>query len=272
MRANANSGFRSGRGFSAAGFTMIELSAVIFIIFVLVSLFSAALNNTKHKALVVTCVDNFRQLQTAWYMYSSEDEGRLPLNQSAPVPPLHGIISRRTSTNSWVVGNPLEDLDTRGIERGTLFPYTKAAAVYRCPLDRSRVVNHPEILRTRSYSMSAYLGGDDPEGRESRVKFRIDELARPENVFVFIEEDENSIWLPNFTLWPREKTRAMPNADWISTPSDRHERGCNLSFADGHIERWRWYSNHKSDSPPSKLTSAHENPDLRRLQGCLPQP
>jgi prepilin-type processing-associated H-X9-DG protein len=27
---------------------------------------------------------------------------------------------------------------------------------------------------------------------------------------------------------------------WWDIPGNRHNQGCNLSFADGHVEHWRW--------------------------------
>ena len=27
---------------------------------------------------------------------------------------------------------------------------------------------------------------------------------------------------------------------WWDMPSNRHNQGANLSFADGHVERWHW--------------------------------
>ena len=35
----------------------------------------------------------------------------------------------------------------------------------------------------------------------------------------------------------------MANIDpgyWWDMPSNRHDQGANLSFADGHVERWAW--------------------------------
>ena len=35
----------------------------------------------------------------------------------------------------------------------------------------------------------------------------------------------------------------MPNytpGEWWDMPSNRHTQGANLSFADGHVERWHW--------------------------------
>jgi prepilin-type N-terminal cleavage/methylation domain-containing protein/prepilin-type processing-associated H-X9-DG protein len=273
MRTETKSGFRKCAR-SRAGFTLLELSAVVFIIAVLTSLLSAALNHTKHKALRLSCLENVKQLQIAWGMYTDDNDNRLPLNQSAAVPLYHRIVSRKSSTNSWVTGNPLVDTDTKSIEQGSLYPYVKNVSSYRCPLDRSTVINHPEIPRTRSYAMSAYLGGDDPGDEKSRVKMRWGELTRPGNIFVFIEEDETSAWWPNFVVVPRDKLSVASNTqnDWPSIPSDRHEQGCNLSFTDGHVEYWKWYAPKKSSETGTRLSSSKENPDLRRLQASLPEP
>src|SRR5262245_60415148 len=90
-----------------SGFTIVELLVVVLLISILVSLLCAALDNTKAKALRITCLDNMRQLQSAWAMYVDDNSEALPLNQMAPVPNHPRIpVSRLTSTNSWVSGNP----------------------------------------------------------------------------------------------------------------------------------------------------------------------
>lgn len=33
---------------------------------------------------------------------------------------------------------------------------------------------------------------------------------------------------------------AINFSNWQNAPTNRH-RGCVFSFADGHVERWRWY-------------------------------
>jgi prepilin-type processing-associated H-X9-DG protein/prepilin-type N-terminal cleavage/methylation domain-containing protein len=257
-----------GRG----GFTIAELVAVVSIIAILVSLLSAALNSTKSKALRITCLDNVRQLQIAWQAYAEENGDVLPLNQTAPVPNKRGVIANRLSDDSWVRGNPLYDLTTTNIEWGSLFPYVRSSSVYRCPMDDSTVYGHPDALRTRSYSIDAYLGGDSNLGRPP--KMRLGELAnQAANVFVFIEEDQNEGFAQSsFVVVP--KTISSIAGSWVSKPADRHSRGCNISFADGHIEYWRWYGQRSSsDSAGAQLSAAstHEDPDIRRLQSCIPQ-
>ena len=72
-------------------------------------------------------------------------------------------------------------------------------------------------------------------------------------------------------VWPI----AQPdqNLKWMFQPSDRHNRGANLSFADGHMafKQWRW---------PKRLGPGGSNPAanaldleaLRWLQAGLPEP
>lgn len=257
---------------AAAGFTLLELTSVVAIITVLVSLLCAALNHTKAKALRVTCLDNVKQLQVGWAMYVDDYNQQLPLNQTAPAPKHHRIPANRSSTNSWVTGNPKEDIATSSITRGTLYPYVRSVLSYHCPMDDSTVMGHPDELRTRSYSMNGFLGGDNA-GLDPRVKSSYDQLSnpRPENTFVFIEEHQDSIWTSSFLVIPRDSVLAT-TAGWASTPADRHYQGCNISFADGHVEYWKWYSP-KKGGPSSKMSAtARDLSDIRRLQATVPQP
>lgn len=258
-------------GFGKNGFTLLELLAVLAIIAVLASLLSTALNHTKAKTFQVGCLNNLRQLQVNWFLYADENDDQLPLNRSESASGLNELIfGRRNSSNSWVVGNPKEDMTTANIVKGSLFPLTRSVSVYRCPSDRSMVIGKP-IVRTRSYAMSAFMNGDDA-GFDSRVKTSYPAIANPgpDKVFVFIEEHEASIWAGAFNVTPKDKF-SLASGSWTSTPSDRHNQGCNLSFADGHVERWKWFWP-KSVNLNNKLSvNQHELRDLRRLQEAVPQ-
>lgn len=252
------------------GFTIVELSAVVAIIAILVSLLCAALNHTKTKALRITCLENMRQLQVAWSVYTEDYGDSLPLNQTAPAPNHPRIFARQSSNNSWVTGNPLEDRGPDNIKKGSLFPYVKSAAAYKCPMDDSTVPAFPDVPRSRSYSMSAFLGGDP----ELDPKYKYTELLRPDNVFVFIEEHESSLWQSSFLVVPNRSRLSAASAAWVSTPADRHTQGCNISFADGHMEYWRWSSpkdiGAANAQPSQPSMSGREISDIRRLAGCVP--
>lgn len=242
---------------------------MLLIITILVSLLSASLNHTKSRALRINCLDNEKQLQLAWTLYADENDDGLPLNKTGLGPLSHGLFNRRNSTNSWVAGNPREDLDTESIKQGTLFRYAKTPALYRCPGDRSSVAGHRDILRTRSYAMSAYLRGDN-EGLDPRVKSKLSDIVSPEKIFVFLEEHEFSIWNSSFLVIPKDKFN-LSSGMWSSTPADRHHQGCNLSFADGHVEYWRWFSPKKANLNNLVTTNPKELGDLRRLQAAVPK-
>jgi prepilin-type N-terminal cleavage/methylation domain-containing protein/prepilin-type processing-associated H-X9-DG protein len=258
------------QGCSLGGFTFVELLVVVAIIAILASLLSAALNQTKAKAHQITCLTNLRQLQLGWLSYVDDNSDQLPLNRSTDSPN-EQLFGRRNALGSWVVGRPKEDITTRNIVKGTLYPYIRSVGIYRCPEDRSTVVGHP-FPRTRSYSMSFYMNGD-AAGMEPRVKtiHSAIENPSPDKVFVFIEEHEDSVWAGSFSVAPPEKG-VLATPIWLSTPAERHNRGYNLSFADGHVEYWKWSSS-KGLLPVSRPSAdRHEIRDLRRLQDGVPKP
>jgi len=257
----------------AHGFTLLELMLVISIVVLVAGMLMSALNRTKNNALRVGCMDNMRQLQLAWGMYIEDNEDRMPLNQAGPVA-FNSKLGPRSSTNSWVAGNPREDKNTDGLKRGTLFSYVRTTDIYKCPTDSSKVSGQPGIDRNRSYAMSAYLGGDNGEN-DTRVKIKLSELAEPgpSQTFVFIEEHENSLWGAGFTvLTPAQEVLFSKAGISGSTPSDHHNRGCYLTFADSHIEFWRWYTPKSVASTVHVTSSAREKADSQRLQNAVPQP
>jgi prepilin-type processing-associated H-X9-DG protein len=45
---------------------------------------------------------------------------------------------------------------------------------------------------------------------------------------------------------------------WWDMPADRHSRGANFSFADGHVEHWKW----KAPKRPTGFTTYASGGDL----------
>lgn len=271
MRTTRETIFSGRAGFSQrAGFTLVEVMAVIAIIIVVVSLLSAALNQTRTRTLRVICLDNMKQLQIAWQLYADDHNDYIVLNKTAPVTSGVGTVAALASTsNSWVVGNPKLDKSSDNVKKGALYPIVKHPDVYRCPLDNS--TTRFGTVRSRSYSINSFLGGDDDD-LDPRVKMKTSELVNPppEQVFVFIEEHEDSIWGGGFLVFPRE--RSSNGGNWSSTPSDRHMQGCNLTFADGHLEYWKWHAPKKPATGNQLISNPKDLMDLRRLQESLPKP
>ena len=253
------------------GFTLLELMTVIAIVAILAALLSTAVNQTKARAHQIFCLNGLRQLQSAWILYADDNDDDLTRNRSIPSPN-ERLLGRRNTPDSWVAGNPREDTDTKNIERGTLFHYINSPVVYRCPEDRAKVLLKKSLRRTRSYSMSAYLNGDEA-GLEPRVKQKLAEVqAQPAaKIFVFAEEDSASPWVGSFTVTPRDDASGAPAGRLSSIPGTWHNGGSDLSFADGHVEYWRWLGARNSGKVNLTVTLRPQPSDLLRLQSAIPR-
>ncbi len=51
---------------------------------------------------------------------------------------------------------------------------------------------------------------------------------------MYLDEQEDSIDDAQFLVWPN------PDDRWVNLPASRHDRNGILSFADGHVEQWKW--------------------------------
>ena len=263
-----HSGHRSRRG----GFTLIELLVVIAIIAILAGMLLPAMSRAKAKGQSASCLNNLKQLTLCWFMYSDDNDGRLPPNEAS------GAISL---AGSWIQGDAKSDRDTLNIERGVLFQYNKSVAIYRCPSDRSKVTRFPNLLRTRSYSMGTGLAHDNPSKILNPI-YRFSQIIDPPPVkaSVFLDEDEWSIQNGALGIEPAHTRQAL---HW-NLPASRHTYGCNLSFADGHAEAWRWrdpyiaesskmlqerFAANPANEDSSTSTSLNDR-DLKRLQETIP--
>jgi prepilin-type N-terminal cleavage/methylation domain-containing protein/prepilin-type processing-associated H-X9-DG protein len=253
-----------------SAFTLIELLVVIAIIGILAALVLPALKKSLEQGRSLTCLNNLKQLQMCWLMYADDNETILPPNNyvydsKTRDPKVKGV--------SWCPGNTRLDADTTNIELGMLFPYHKSTAIYHCPSDKSSIedergnpLNQP---RTRSYNMSSAVNCEIAAGIVPFYR-RYSEITKPtpDRFFVFIDTHEDSILDSHFGLAQPNSTFKYGNL-WFDLPADRHNQGANLSFADGHVEHWRWAWPKKFQRTPQPYANAQDLRDMRRLQAAM---
>jgi len=97
-------------------------------------------------------------------------------------------------------------------------------------------------------------------------KFTEIRSPQPSNLFVLIDTDPYDIMDATFGIFP---PASFYKDYWLDLASDRHNRGANLSFADGHAEHWRWKGNKVFYGVWWPATSNDDLDDLHRLQQCV---
>jgi len=270
----------SARFQRSSAFTLVELLVVIAIIAILASLVLPASAKIKGKAQSVFCLNNVKQLQLAWQTYVEDYQGRFPPNR------VDYFATRwRSAEGSWVLGDAQTDIDTQNLQTGVLFPYSRAVGVYHCPADHSMATCWIQAPRSRSYSLNYSLATTagtyvDPAWQTalySRMPdFLTDPLASaalwkysqllpagPANVFCFLDVHEQSIDSGDFDLDPSKEA-------WNHLPSGRHNQGCNVSFADGHVERYSWRFPKIFYNADQPVANPMDRQDYLRLAAGMP--
>jgi prepilin-type processing-associated H-X9-DG protein len=246
---------------------------VISIIAILAGLLLPALARAKSKAQTISCLNNLKQLQVAFHSYCHDWNDFFPPNLSRG---LTGVAQNQAG--SWVLGNAQRGTNVSDITTGALFEQTKSPAVYRCPADRSTVLNNQSMARLRSYSIEGWLGADfdatgshyGPNDEPPEGKTRLNQVAAPSGVFAFIDENELSIDDGVFIQGYNNPSYGDIDA-YYDLPADRHEQGVNLSFLDGHAEHHPWRATKPFHGHIWNVSSQPlQVQDLRWLEARLP--
>src|SRR5690606_32044359 len=219
-----------------------------------------ALGHAKQKAHSTACNNNLRQLQICWQMYAGDNDDVMTPNNFVyyftPGDTNGGTLGEDSQTWCRSVA-PLDDYPIND-STSLLYRYNQNTGIYRCPADRSTVRDRPDKLRNRSFNMSNSINMSKADSYR-----KITHVPRPTELFVFIDTHEDAIWDATFGIFA---LGSWYQNYWLDIPADRHRRGGNITFVDGHVEYWKWKAP-KTGIPIGAYTRGPDDlEDLRRLQ------
>ena len=261
------------------GFTLVELLVVISIISILMSILLPTLSNAREQGRRVDCMSNLKQFTLAWNLYAMDNDDKL-------CSPNTGWNDGSCGgNNNWVADGPaLPGNDIGGHEQairdGVMWSYVgDAFGLFACKSTRGNTSIYNRS-RLRDYSISNTMGG----GCGAVFKSLAD-VTRPAEKMLFIDadgglrgstgSDYRFFWLIGpfrpFEIKNGEPEWSFPrNCDgWpLNIITARHNDGCNLSFADGHCEFWKWKDPRTielANGQISESKASDDNPDLERM-------
>jgi prepilin-type N-terminal cleavage/methylation domain-containing protein/prepilin-type processing-associated H-X9-DG protein len=247
---------------SGHAFALVELMVVVAIIGLLASILLPVLISAKNQSRSTHCINNLKQLQAAYLTYADSNGDALVPNVSRSI-----NLIQQSVAPSWVLGNAKHDRSTTNIEAGMLYPEVRNAAVYHSPSDKS-AGPAPRSSRTRSYALSGWAAATDIQGKGEQFDGfgKLTELnARPlTDIFAFIDEHPDSIDDGVFAVYARGA-----RMEWKDLPADRHRRGCNLSFVDGHVDSWHWKAPKDFRRYDQRPSNALDQEDLVKVKEHL---
>jgi prepilin-type processing-associated H-X9-DG protein len=212
---------------------------VIAVIAILASLLFPVLSAARAKGQQTACLNNLKQITTGWLIYADDNGSKYADNLP--------LVDLPATSNNWALGNmqiAVQATNAALLERGELFPYLTQPSLYRCAADTSLTNGAPHV---RSYAMNSWIGNDYmPMGingapgvqfaKETGYRTFVNEndiiFMGPSALWVIADEDQTVI---NDPWWLVTMDNSQPFEDF---PANRHTHGYNLSFADGHVERW----------------------------------
>ena len=91
------------------------------------------------------------------------------------------------------------------------------------------------------------------------------------SLFIFIDVHEDGILDSLFGILPPGWTFHATNGvalapTWWDLPASRHLQGCSLSFADGHVEHWKWAAPKIFQKVGQDIAGDQDMKDFHRVQ------
>jgi prepilin-type processing-associated H-X9-DG protein len=246
---------------------------VVCLVFLLLTL-GAVGKGGRERAKRQICLNNLKQLTAAWIMYADENNDKLVngsqgFNKNCATglygvpppldcPPWVGYQfdwiklanACRSGTDSYaeekqkaMLKGPSDTTDIPGASpppslpvKGTnlLYKYCPNIGLFRCPnAEQCEMLNYAIVDAMAGAAANvAYLKSSPTNPLELGPPIlRRSEIRSPGERFVFVDEGRIS---------PDSWTIRYDKPRWHDMPPCRHGNGTNWSFADGHVEFYKW--------------------------------
>ena len=269
----------TGYRLPTTGFTLIELLVVIAVIAILMALLFPALRKAREAARRAVCMSNLRQLQIAWQTYAENYGGSIVCGMPTRWGEVGDDKPWLKVGKPWLFDGEIYEVykaPTRAamdtlMRTGALGSYVGNMGIYRCPASPKVPATLPDGMWRPSYQwLNSYgivcpMNCFSPSFRAgiergfiqnrgpSRIPVCINKLtqlspAGPAGRMVFFDV-ECQYWLQDLgpSDWAIMGSTLVPRSGWIDVkggggygPPIHHSKGTCTSFADGHVQYWRW--------------------------------
>jgi prepilin-type processing-associated H-X9-DG protein len=205
-----------------AGFTLTETVVVVAVLMILGGMTFPVLAQVREKARQANCAANLAQIGKAMHMYSQDWDGSTPPYAVKTVTP----------------GLPLQNW----LMLRSLAPYTRGAAIWRCPSDPLTGQNRIGAYTVHRWS-SYVFAGPDAGAPPLRADDPVPASDRGPAEVTYAVDDTVFLIMARTSTGRRVMTATRPG---------NHLDGANRLFFDGHVRHWT-YPDLTRPSSPSRL-------------------
>jgi len=233
---------------AANGFSLTELMVVIAIIAIMAALMLPTLSKAKQQATAASCLNNQKQLASAFHMYTQDNSDRVvqmaDYNTGADIYLAGGYWAGPvTPPSAWTGPEDALSAVQAGLQTSNAFYfYCNTVGSYHCPGDM-RMLNTPTRSNPNgwaydSYSRTQNLGGDPSDDYwGARATYtKMSAIPTPGTTFAMLEDADwrgynVGTWVVN---WVED------SFEWQDPPAVSHIDVNSVAFADAHAELHRW--------------------------------
>ena len=195
-------------------FTLIEILIVIFIILVITGLMFPVLSKIREKSNQAVCMSNMGQMFKCLIQYTIENDGYLPLEDNSAKSdsgtPCNGEVWFK-AVDRYIITDTLPENKTEISTKERLIRI-KQDPVFK-------TISQDKKDNTRSIKMNTQLA------QGSMCSRMIDSISFPSKTVLLFDGRVNN------------STVASKYDGSYGSVAQRHSKGANILFADGHVER-----------------------------------